>query len=173
MKLLVLLLMGVLNSTMVVAQSGADINGSPDALSSLLAAREQAALPANVTQAPKPTSFFDTHVLVFFFASTCPHCHEQAPVLASWAHEFGARVDARSFDDKPLPGFESQQPVTKDLVDAAFAGNPIRYPALFVMNEATGVLYPAAIGALNAIELQARMSVLIPKIIHFEQGVQA
>ena len=158
MKLMVALLMGVLSSSALFSQSLMDIQTAP---------------PVSVTQAPKPVLFFDTHVLVFFFASTCPHCHEQAPVLAHWAHEFGVRVDARSFDDKPLPGFEGQQPATKDLVDAAFAGRPIRYPALFVMNEATGVLYPASFGVLNEIELQARMDVLIPKIMQYEQGVSA
>ena len=86
MKLLVLLLMGVLNSTMVVAQSGADINGSPDALSSLLAAREQAALPANVTQAPKPVNilspsagwiiFLTKYMLAYLVSTNNSRCSE-------------------------------------------------------------------------------------------------
>ena len=60
--------------------------------------------------------------------------------------------------------------MTKDLVDTAFAGKPIEYPALFVMNEANGMLYPVSLGALNDVELQARMDTLIPKIMQYEQG---
>lgn len=116
-------------------------------------------------------SFFKTHHIVFFFASTCPHCHHQAPVLARWASAIGAPIDARSFDDKPLVGFVGHQAVTKDLVDAAFAGKPISYPALFIMNEENHALYPVAFGALDDIQLQARMDALILKIIQYEQGL--
>lgn len=122
--------------------------------------------PSNVA----PIPFFKTHVVVFFFASTCPYCHKQAPVLSSWASTYGVRVDARSFDDKSIPGFEGQLPVTKDLVDAAFAGKPITYPALFVMNETNGRLYPVSFGALNAAQLQERMDNLIPKVMLYEEG---
>ena len=131
--------------------------------------REVSFVPAGLSnQSPAP--FFKTHVVVFFFASTCPYCHAQAPVLSRWASAYGVRVDARSFDDKPIIGFEGQRPVTKDLVEVAFAGKPITYPALFVMNEGTGMLYPVSFGALDETELQARMDALIPKIMQHEEG---
>jgi type-F conjugative transfer system pilin assembly thiol-disulfide isomerase TrbB len=117
-----------------------------------------------------PIPFFKNHVVVFFFASTCPYCKSQAPVLSRWASTYGVRVDARSFDDKAIPDFEGQRPVTKDLVEAAFAGKPITYPALFVMNETRGTLYPVSFGALNEVELQARMDSLIPRIMQHEEG---
>ena len=94
-------------------------------------------------------------------------------MLSRWANTYGVRVDARSFDDKSIPGFEGQRPVTKDLVDTAYAGKSIEYPALFVMNEASGMLYPVSFGALNETELQARMDLLIPKIMQYEQGYQS
>jgi len=139
-------------------------------LEGLIAAREQGTpVSYRAATATNRDPFFKTHVVVFFFASTCPHCHTQAPVLLRWANVTGARIEARSFDDKPLPGFETQRPVTRDLVDVAFAGRPISYPALFVMNETNSQLFPVAFGTLNDEELEARMTVLIPTIQRYEQ----
>jgi type-F conjugative transfer system pilin assembly thiol-disulfide isomerase TrbB len=115
------------------------------------------------------SSFFHKHSLVFLFASTCPHCHDEAPILADWAASHQAQVHAFSFDDKSLPEFPNARSVTKDLVDAAFSGQPIRYPALFVMNNKTYTLYPVAFGALNQTELHDRIMILLPKIQQFEQ----
>ena len=168
MRRALMLSMGLMCSSVAMAQN------AQAALSGQINARSQPARQISLVEsAPSnavPIPFFKTHVVVFFFASTCPYCHKQAPVLSRWANTYGVRVDARSFDDKPIPGFEGQRPVTKDLVDTAFAGKPIEYPALFVMNEANGMLYPVSLGALNDVELQARMDTLIPKIMQYEQG---
>ena len=114
--------------------------------------------------------FFKNHVLLFFFASSCPHCHQQAPILKDWANNHGVAVDARTLDEKPLPEFPTATPATASLVETAFRGNSIRYPALFVMNPDSGVLYPVAIGSMTTDELNTRMQTLIPKIIAYEQG---
>lgn len=116
------------------------------------------------------TPFFKNHVLLFFFASTCPHCHQQAPILKDWANYHGVTVDARTLDDKQLPEFPTATPATASLLEAAFRGNRISYPALFVMNTTSGALYPVAIGSLTAHELNTRMQTLLPKIIAYEQG---
>jgi type-F conjugative transfer system pilin assembly thiol-disulfide isomerase TrbB len=117
-------------------------------------------------------AFFDDHKVMFFFASTCPHCHKQAPVLKAWATDAGADIEAYSFDDQPLPGFEEVYPATQALVSAAFKGEQIRYPALFIVHDKTGELYPVSVGALSESELAQRMQVLIPKIIkHESRGV--
>ncbi len=119
---------------------------------------------------PASTPFFKNHVLLFFFASSCPHCHHQAPILKDWANNHGVTVDARTLDDKPLPEFPTATTATASLVETAFRGNSIRYPALFVMNPASGALYPVAIGSMTTDELNMRMQVLIPKIVAYEQG---
>ena len=166
-RAVVLMVMGAL-ATSAFAQTAAQVlTDQIEARSS--PKREISFVPAAPSNQP-PIPFFKTHVVVFFFASTCPYCHKQAPVLSRWASTYGVRVDARSFDDKPIRGFEGQRPVTKDLVDAAFAGKPITYPALFVMNESRGTLYPVSFGALNEVELQARMDNLIPRIMQHEEG---
>jgi len=113
-------------------------------------------------------TFFDNHKVMFFFASTCPFCHKQAPVLKAWAHDVGAEIEAYSFDNQPLPDFQDIIPATQDLVSAAFKGEQIRYPALFIVHDKTGELYPVSVGALSESELTQRMQVLIPKIIAHE-----
>ncbi|MDF1684490.1 MAG: conjugal transfer protein TraF [Legionellaceae bacterium] len=117
-------------------------------------------------------AFFDDHKVMFFFASTCPHCHKQAPVLKAWATDAGADIEAYSFDDQPLPEFPEVYSATQDLVSAAFKGEQIRYPALFIVHDKTGELYPVSVGALSESELALRMQTLIPKIIeHESRGV--
>lgn len=138
-----------------------------DELNQMITTREKSALMRHADRTQN--SFFQKHSLVFFFASTCPHCHDEAPVLAQWASNNHAQVQAFSFDDRPLPEFPNASSVTKDLVDVAFAGQPIRYPALFVMENATHTLYPVAFGSLTADELNERMNTLLPKIGSFEQ----
>ena len=130
---------------------------------------EEAPKEAIITTSSTPTSpFFKTHTIVFFYASTCPYCLQEAPILKSWALENGVRIEARSIDDKALPEFQDARPATKDLIDAAYQGQPIRYPALFVLNDLTHVLYPVAIGGLSEAELKIRMETLVPKIIAYE-----
>ena len=116
------------------------------------------------------SAFFKIHDMVFFFSSTCPHCHNQAPVLKQWASGVGAMILAYSFDGQPLPDFQEAILVPPSLVDVAFQGQAIRYPALFVMNRENGMLYPVAIGELSLSELDLRLSMLLPKIIAFEGG---
>jgi type-F conjugative transfer system pilin assembly thiol-disulfide isomerase TrbB len=117
-------------------------------------------------------AFFDDHKVMFFFASTCPFCHKQAPALKAWASDAGAEIEAYSFDDQPLPEFKDVIPATQDLVSAAFKGEQIRYPALFIVHDKTGELYPVSVGALSESELTLRMQTLIPKIIaHESRGV--
>ncbi|KTD47801.1 type-F conjugative transfer system pilin assembly thiol-disulfide isomerase TrbB [Legionella quateirensis] len=112
--------------------------------------------------------FFNQHVLVLFYASTCPHCHQFAPEIKRWAERQQAEVLALSFDNQPLPDFPSFLPATTEWVNAAYAGQSISYPALFVLNKETHVLYPVAIGSMTSTELDIRMMSLIPKIKAYE-----
>lgn len=119
----------------------------------------------------KTAPFQQNHRLVFFFSSTCPHCHQFAPVLKKWVDDNQYAVDAFSFDGKPLAEFSNVLTPDNQLLQAAFQNETIRYPALFVVNTQTANLYPVAIGELNFRELHERMQILIPKIIDFERGV--
>jgi type-F conjugative transfer system pilin assembly thiol-disulfide isomerase TrbB len=119
----------------------------------------------------KTVSFEHNHHLIFFFASTCPHCHNFSPVLKKWVDENDFKVEAYSFDGQPLPEFREILIPGHQLLQASFQNEAIRYPALFVVNTETANLYPVTIGELNSQELEARMRVLISKIRAFERGV--
>jgi len=121
-----------------------------------------------VMAAPQKDAFFKTHGFVFFFASTCPHCHAFAPVLSSVAKALNAEVLPLSFDNEPLPPFKNVLPATTDWVTAAFQNEAIHYPALFIANPRTSALYSVSIGALSEVELTTRLNELIPKIIAYE-----
>lgn len=120
--------------------------------------------PANVAA----QSFFKTHGFVFFFASTCPYCHQFSPVLKKLADDLHAEVLPLSFDNQPLPEFKNILPATSDWVTVAFQKEQIHYPALFIANPRTHALFPVSIGALSEIELNARIDALIPKIMAYE-----
>lgn len=139
-------------------------------LSQKVLEREQSVAIGREQEAIKvtKTSFFTDHVLVLFYASTCPHCHEFAPTLHRWAVNHKAAVLPLSFDNNPLAEFQHFLPATSAWVNAAFAGRPIHYPALFVINNKTHALYPVSIGSMGIGELRARMNVLIPKIKNYE-----
>lgn len=113
-------------------------------------------------------TFFTQHQLVFFFSSTCPHCHNAAPHLRVWAGKHHAEVMAVSFDGQPLLDFPHIVEVSDAFIQTAFAGQPITTPALFIMNTQTNQLYPAMIGEWTRFDLERRLAVLIEKIKHYE-----
>jgi type-F conjugative transfer system pilin assembly thiol-disulfide isomerase TrbB len=113
--------------------------------------------------------FFTDHGLILFYASTCPHCHEFAPILKTWSESHQAKVLAFSFDNRQLPQFPHFLPATPDLINAAFKGQVIEYPALFVINHKTKNLYPVGFGSMNFDELDSRTRILIPEILIYEK----
>lgn len=114
------------------------------------------------------SDFFKSHQLVFFFASTCPHCHKAAPSLKAWAKLHQAVVMAVSFDRESLPEFPHTTEASESLIQAAYAGQPITFPALFVINTKTNQLYPAMMGEWTKVELEHRLKALIAKIERYE-----
>ena len=114
--------------------------------------------------------FFETHGFVFFFASTCPYCHQFSPVLSQVSKKLGARVLPLSFDNQPLPEFQKVLPATSDWTTVAFQNASIHYPALFIANTTTEKLYPVSIGSLSEMELLTRIEELIPKIMAYENN---
>ena len=116
-----------------------------------------------------PNHFFQSHGLVFFFASTCQYCHQFSPILSRLATALEAPVLPLSFDNQPLPDFKEYLPATSDWTTAAFKNEAIHYPALFIANPKTQALYPVSVGFLNERELLARLDALIPKITAYER----
>ncbi|RMW99880.1 type-F conjugative transfer system pilin assembly thiol-disulfide isomerase TrbB [Legionella jordanis] len=116
----------------------------------------------------KDQGFFNTHGLILFYGSQCPHCKQFAPTLKHWATRNNAEVLPLSLDNQPLPEFPQFLPATTEWINAAFGGNAINYPATFIINPKTKALYPLAFGSMTEAELNDRMNALIPKIKAYE-----
>ncbi len=116
----------------------------------------------------KDQGFFSTHGLILFYGSQCPHCKQFAPILKQWVARNKVELLPLSLDNQPLPEFPQYAPATTEWINAAFGGNAINYPALFVVNPKTKALYPVGFGSMTEIELNNRMDVLIPKITEYE-----
>ncbi|WP_419421443.1 type-F conjugative transfer system pilin assembly thiol-disulfide isomerase TrbB (plasmid) [Legionella sp. D16C41] len=116
----------------------------------------------------KEKGFFSNHGLILFYGSLCPHCREFAPILKRWADHHQAEVLPLAFDNQPLPEFPTFLPASTEWTNAAFGGNAIHYPALFLVNSKTNVLYPVGFGSMTDDELNGRMAALITKIKAYE-----
>lgn len=114
--------------------------------------------------------FFKNHALVFFFSSQCTYCQQFAPIVKQWAVMQSAPVLTLSFDNQPLDSFPDARPVTTEWSNAAYAGKPITYPALFIANRQSHLLYPVAFGAMRYADLEIRFSQIKPKIEAYEAG---
>ena len=112
--------------------------------------------------------FFKDHQLVLFYASTCHYCQQFAPIIEKWSQANGAKLVALSLDNKPLDSLRDFQPATTQIINTAYAGRPITYPALFIANQTRGLLYPVAFGALGYEELSNRLSQIQFKIENYE-----
>jgi type-F conjugative transfer system pilin assembly thiol-disulfide isomerase TrbB len=121
----------------------------------------------------KERHFFTTHGLILFYGSQCPHCKALAPVLKKWITLHDAKLLPLAFDNQPLPEFPHFLPATSEWVNAAFQGNAINYPAIFVVNTKTKALYPVGFGSMTEAELNTRMDRLLPKINDYEQKGRA
>ncbi|HEL9697918.1 TPA: type-F conjugative transfer system pilin assembly thiol-disulfide isomerase TrbB [Legionella pneumophila] len=138
-------------------------------LNNLIAEQEGVVKPQREEpQNTKREGFFSTHGLILFYGSQCPHCKQFAPILKQWVVRNKAEVLPLSLDNQPLPEFPKYAPATTEWINAAFGGNAINYPALFVVNPKTKALYPVGFGSMTQAELNDRMEALIPKIKAYE-----
>lgn len=154
----------------LVLSTLASFAGQSAWLTQMIAERESARPHDEVTASEtRSTGFWSTHGLILFYGSQCPHCRQFAPTLKNWAERNGAGVLPLAFDNQPLPEFPRFLPATTEWVNAAFQGNAISYPALFVMHPKTNALYPVGFGAMTDDEINARMAMVVPKIEAYEQ----
>lgn len=113
-------------------------------------------------------SFWRTHTLVMIYASTCPHCHHQAEVLAPLVTSENIVYQLYSLDNQPLPQFKQFSPAPRGLLQAAYPDGRVSYPALFIVSNQSLKLYPLSYGFLDSYELNHRLEGLLEKITHYE-----
>lgn len=118
-------------------------------------------------------SFWRTHTFVMIYASTCPHCHHQAEVLAPLLASENIIYQLYSLDNKPLASFEQFGRAPNGLLQVAYPDGNVSYPALFIVANQSLQLYPLSYGFLDSDELKNRLEVLQEKIIQFEANSYA
>lgn len=124
------------------------------------------------TSAASP-SFWGTHTLVMIYASTCPHCHHQAEVLAPMLQSGAVAYQLYSLDNQPLPPFKGYRPAPTRLLQAAYPDGKVSYPALFVLTNQSLKLYPLSYGFLDSYELRNRLLELSQRITQYEANTYA
>ncbi|ERH42940.1 hypothetical protein N751_16210 [Legionella pneumophila str. Leg01/11] len=113
-------------------------------------------------------SFWRTHTLVMIYASTCPHCHHQAEVLAPLVQSENIAHQLFSLDNQPLPQFKQFSLAPSGLLQAAYPDGKVSYPALFIVANQSLKLYPLSYGFLDTYELNNRLLGLKEKITQYE-----
>jgi thiol-disulfide isomerase/thioredoxin len=98
--------------------------------------------------------------LVLFFSSKCPHCLKFAPVVKSYGLKNHLPIEAISLNHKPLREFPTPTFATQEMIDLAYQGKTVVYPALFLADTKLKRLYPISYGALSQYELDERMEKL-------------
>lgn len=128
-------------------------NVAVDELNALLAPKTTAQ-----KQDPEIKDLSDNYYFVFIYRSTCPHCHNFAPILNDFSEAFHIKVRAYSLDNAPLDGFEAS-PLTPDLFQTFYVGGGYKptVPALFLVNRHTLEAYAVLFGEASPYQLARRV----------------
>lgn len=109
-------------------------------------------------QAPEIKDLSDNYYFVFIYRSTCPHCHNFAPVLSDFSETFHIKVRAYSLDNEPLDEFETT-PLTPELFQTFYVGGGFKptVPALYLVNRHTLEAYAVLFGEASPYQLARRV----------------
>lgn len=102
---------------------------------------------------------------VFIYRSTCPHCHNFAPILKDFATHFHVKVKSYSLDNQPIDGFNAAK-LTPNLFQALYVAGGFKpaVPALFLVNRETLQAYAVLFGEATPYELSSRVNELMTHI---------
>ncbi|MCF6768410.1 conjugal transfer protein TraF [Thiotrichales bacterium 19S11-10] len=144
-------------------------NKPEDQISALLSQHHK----SSVTQVKSHSSTheLDDYVFIFFYRSTCPHCHQLAPVLKDFANYYQVKVISYSTDGGELDGFKGKKMTSKNYQDYFLAGGfQAVVPALFLQNKYTDQAYPVLFGEAEPYQLAQRMAELLSHIKESQNG---
>lgn len=135
-------------------------NVAVDELNALIVKKEAPTVQARVPNA-SVQDLSDNYYFVFIYRSTCPHCHNFAPILNDFANTFHIKISAYSLDNTPLEGFEAT-PFTPELFQTFYVGGGFKptVPALFLVNRHTLDAYAVLFGDASSFQLARRVDEL-------------
>lgn len=144
--------------------SQACANVAVDELNALLLKKEAFAHKSQKTPA-EIKDLSQNYYFVFIYRSTCPHCHQFAPILKDFADSFHIKVSSYSLDNESLDDFSSK-PLTPELFQSFFVSGSFKpvVPALFLVNRHTLEAYAVLFGEATAYQLARRVHELMKHI---------
>ncbi|WP_080155094.1 type-F conjugative transfer system pilin assembly thiol-disulfide isomerase TrbB [Salmonella enterica] len=109
--------------------------------------------------------------VVLFMQSTCPYCHQFAPVLKAFSQKTGFDVFPISLDGKGDAEFPDVLPATPDVMVEYFqSGLPVATPTTFLTNVNTMETWPLLQGAAEAGEFRSRLNEVLRMALDRQSG---
>lgn len=104
----------------------------------------------------------EQYYFIFVYRSTCPHCHQFAPILRDFTSFFKIPVEAYSLDGEPLSGFDSAT-LTPELFQTLYVSGEYKpvVPALYLVNRTLNQAYAVLFGEAQPAQLAARVDELM------------
>ena len=95
----------------------------------------------------------ETLGIVYIFSSQCPYCQSFSPILADVSRELQLPVYPYSVDGHGLPDFPTPLMAHEAILQVFYRGQPIIYPATFLVNLNNRAFVPLSIGAISREQL--------------------
>ena len=158
----------MMKRTMALLLAGLSINASanPEMIKAMIAIKARQIAEQKKEQQAETANYR----LVLFYSNRCPYCVKFAPVVQRYSEYSKIKIEPVSLTQQTLPEFPNSTYATQDLIDLAYQGKPVVYPALFVANTKTHKIYPVSFGFLEASALEEKMNTLLPKIKGYERN---
>lgn len=104
----------------------------------------------------------DQYYFIFVYRSTCPHCHQFAPILKDFTSYFNIPIQAYSLDGESLAGFDALN-LTPELFLTLYVSGEYKpvVPALYLVNRPTNQAYAVLFGEAQPAQLASRVDELM------------
>lgn len=106
------------------------------------------------------------YALMFFFDSSCSHCHHFAPTVKSISQTYGFQVFDFSFDGKGMSEFTTPAYVTQEIYHAYYGNARPFYPVLILQNVHTMAFYVVAEGDMPEALLLQGLNQYAKELLH-------
>jgi type-F conjugative transfer system pilin assembly thiol-disulfide isomerase TrbB len=107
----------------------------------------------------------EQYYFIFIYRSTCPHCHQFAPVVKDFSDTFHIPLRAYSLDGQPLIGLSAEL-LTPALFKTLYVSGGYKpsVPALYLVHKDTDEAYAVLFGEAQPVELAQRVDTLMRHI---------
>jgi type-F conjugative transfer system pilin assembly thiol-disulfide isomerase TrbB len=114
------------------------------------------------SRSKKIQEFRKQYSFIFIYRSTCPHCHQFAPVLYDFTSYYHIPVQAYSLDGQPLEGFDATS-LTPELFQTLYVSGGYKpvVPALYLIHRPTTQAYAVLFGEAQPAQLAKRVDELM------------